>query len=230
MKVSSKEGRSGFFKVTDEELTSTTATFKGGWGIITAKGATSYFDGAVDSSIEGGKALDVGCPVYIKAFSQVNDNPLEEGDTVETYDASVSCWTTDRNYSPSEGEVDVTSQCDEIRGKRDLRGDGNISESGSVSGYYETDSEMIDVMASFFAPVITDKDGKLTLSNPPKEKTLWTFLIIRETDTVGEIEKTIIRKQKISGLTLGSSQSGYFSFNYNYSTLESYEYRRKISA
>ena len=172
----------------------------------------------------------MGCPVYIKAFSQVDDNPLEEGDTVEIYDASVSCWTTDRNYSPSEGEVDVTSQCDEIRGRRDLRGDGNISESGSVNGYYETDSEMIDVMASFFAPVITDKDGKLTLSNPPKEKTLWTFLIVRETDTVGEIEKTIIRKQKISGLTLGSSQSGYFSFNYNYSTLESYEYRREISA
>ena len=78
--------------------------------------------------------------------------------------------------------------------------------------------------------MITDKDGKLTLSNPPKEKTLWTFLIVRETDTVGEIEKTIIRKQKISGLTLGSSQSGYFSFNYNYSTLESYEYRREVSA
>ena len=79
MKVSSKEGRSGFLKDTGEELTSTTATFKGGWGIITAKGATSYFDGAVDSSIEGGKALDVGCPVYIKAFSQADDNPLEKG-------------------------------------------------------------------------------------------------------------------------------------------------------
>ena len=89
---------------------------------------------------------------------------------------------------------------------------------------------MIDVITSFFTPVITDADGKLTLSSPPKEKTLWTFLKIRETDTVGEVEKTIIRRQKISGLTLGSAQSGYFSFNYNYSTLESYEYRREISA
>lgn len=230
MKVSSKEGRSGFFKSTGEELTSTTATFKGGWCIITGKGASSFFDTAVDDSIEGGMPLDVGCPVYIKAFTQVNDNPLEEGDTVEAYEPSVSCWTTDRNYSPSEGEVDVTSQCDEIRGKRDVRPDGNITESGTVNGYYETDSEMIDVMSSFFSPVITDKDGKYTLSNPPKDKTLWTFLIVRETDTVGEVEKTIIRKQKISGLTLGSSQSGYFSFNYNYSTLESYEYRREVSA
>ena len=48
MKVSSKEGRSGFFKSTGEELTSTTATFKGGWCIITGKGASSFFDTAVD--------------------------------------------------------------------------------------------------------------------------------------------------------------------------------------
>lgn len=230
MKVSSKEGRSGFFKETTEELTSESASFKGGWGIITGKGATSYFDSAVDDSIEGGKALDVGNPVYIPAFNDAESNPLEEGDTVAIYEMSVSCWTTDRNYSPSEGEVDVTSQCDEIAGKRDVRPDGNITETGTVNGYYETESEMIDVITSFFTPVITDADGKLTLSSPPKEKTLWTFLKIRETDTVGEVEKTIIRRQKISGLTLGSAQSGYFSFNYNYSTLESYEYRREISA
>lgn len=230
MKVSSKEGRSGFFKDTGEELTSSTASFKGGWCFITKKGTTSYFDSAVDEGIEGGKALEVGCPVYIPPFSQAEDNPLEEGDEVEVFEMSVSCWTTDRNYSPSEGEVDVTSQCDEIAGKRDLRPDGNISESGSVNGYYETESEMIDIMSSFFAPVITDSNGKLTLSSPPKDKTLWTFLLLRETDTVGEIEKTIIRKQKISGLILGSSQSGYFSFNYNYTTLESYEYRREVSA
>ena len=230
MKVSSKEGRSGFFKETTEELTSESASFKGGWGIITGKGATSYFDSAVDDSIEGGKALDVGNPVYIPAFNDAESNPLEEGDTVAIYGMSVSCWTTDRNYSPSEGEVDVTSQCDEIAGKRDVRPDGNITETGTVNGYYETESEMIDVITSFFTPVITDADGKLTLSSPPKEKTLWTFLKIRETDTVGEVEKTIIRRQKISGLTLGSAQSGYFSFNYNYSTLESYEYRREISA
>ena len=230
MKVSSQEGRSGFFKNTEEELTSLTASFKGGWGIITGKGATSFFDSAVDASIEGGKALDVGKPVYIPAFSEVDENPLEEGDTVAVYEMSVSCWTTDRNYSPSEGEVDVTSQCDEIAGKRDLRPDGNITETGTVNGYYETESEMIEVMTSFFTPVITDANGKLTLSNPPKEKTLWTFLKVRETDTVGEVEKTIIRRQKISGLTLGSSQSGYFSFNYNYTTLESYEYRREVSA
>lgn len=230
MKVSSQEGRSGFFKETSEELTSESASFGGGWGIITGKGATSYFDSVVDDSIENGKALDVGNPVYIPAFSDAESNPLEEGDMVAIYEMSVSCWTTDRNYSPSEGEVDVTSQCDEIAGKRDVRPDGNITETGTVNGYYETESEMIDVMTSFFTPVITDSDGKLTLSNPPKEKTLWTFLKIRETDTVGEIEKTIIRRQKISGLTLGSSQNGYFSFNYNYSTLESYEYRRKVGA
>ena len=62
--------------------------------------------------------LDVGCPVYIKAFTQVDDNPLEEGDTVEAYEPSVSCWTTDRNYSPSEGEVDVVEDLRTVVGRR----------------------------------------------------------------------------------------------------------------
>lgn len=110
-KITIRDGRSGFLSE-GTELTSTSETFDGGFCLIKAKGATSYFDTIVDNAIEGGRALDVDEPVYIEAFSTSEDNPLEEGDIVIPFDMRVSCWTTDCPNNASEGQLDLTSQCD----------------------------------------------------------------------------------------------------------------------
>lgn len=233
MKVNNVEGRSGFL-VPGTELTSTSESFAGGFCLIKAKGATSYFDTVVDDSIEGGRALEVDMPVWIDAFSDAESNPLEEGDIVIPFDMRVSCWTTDCPNSVSEGTVDVTSQCDWLDGKKDIRRDNNPTESGTISGYYETDSEMQRAIEQLFRPSITHEgkgeSAKITFVPRSKENQFWHFLVTRSTETVGEVERTIIRKMAITGFTADVPNSGYVPFNFNYTTCASYGYDREISA
>ena len=232
-KITITDGKSGFLKE-GTELTSTSQSFDGGFCLIKAKGATSYFDTLVDSSIEGGKALDVEMPIYIEKFTSQEDNPLEEGDVVIPFDMRVSCWTTDCSNNASEGQIDLTSQCEWLEGKRDIRGDGNISDSGTISGYYETDSEMQRKIENLFRPVIKDTatggTKKVTYVPRSKDKTMWHFFITRVTDVVGETERTLIRKMYIDGFTADAPTSGGVPFNFNYTTLASFSYEREVSA
>ena len=232
-KVNNVEGKSGFL-IEGTELTSTSESFAGGFCLIKAKGATSYFDTIVDSSVEGGLALDVEMPVWIEAFSQTDDNPLQEGDVVIPFDMAVSCWTTDCSNNVSEGTVDVTSQCDWLKGKKDIRRDNNPTESGTINGYYETDSEMQRAIEAIFRPTIQHKGkgetAKITYVPKTQNNQFWHFLITRTTTTVGEIERTIIRKMAITGYTEDVPNNGYVPFNFNYTTNDAYYYDREISA
>lgn len=233
MKVNYVEGKSGFL-VPGTELTSVSESFAGGFCIIKAKGATSYFDTVKDSSVEGGRALDTDMPVWIDAFSEVAGNPLEEGDVVIPFDMKVSCWTTDCPNNVSEGTVDVTSQCDWLAGRKDIRRDGNRSESGTINGYYETDSEMQNSIERLFRPTIKHEgkgeSAKITYIPYTQDNQFWHFLVTRVTNTVGEVEKTVIRKMAITGFTADSPSSGYVPFNFNYTAMASFNYEREVSA
>ena len=233
MKVEATSGRSGFLVAKEAPLNNQSASYDGGFCLIDAKGATSYFDTVVDESIEGGKALEVGCPVKLEAWASQDNCPLKEGDTVTPWDMRISCWTTNHPHGLSEGTVDVTSQCDIIKGQRDIRGDGNITGSGTVNGYLETDSEMQDFIKEHFSETIRhngkDTSTKITLVPRKKDSTFWTFFTTRETTVVGEVEETIIQKVKIDSFNMDQPDSGFIPFNYSYTTLATYNYRKEVS-
>lgn len=230
MKINRIEGRSGFCKEMEAPLTSSSESFAGGFGLIAAKGASSYFSTIVDASVEDGKELEVGMPVYLKAWSSQEDNPLEEGDEVLPWNMSLSCWTTDCAYAPSQGTIDGTTQCDLVAGRKDIKLDGNVAESGSINGLYETESEMISEFEGLFANRIIDGADKKTWVPVKSDKVYWHWFRTREVTLVGEVEKTIIRKMVVTGITESQPTSGYIPFNFNYTTLESYQYEREVSA
>lgn len=232
-KVNYTEGRSGFL-VPATELTSMSESFAGGFCLIKAKGATSHFDSCVDAEVEGGKALEVDMPVWLDAWSESGSNPLEEGDVVVPFDMHTSCWTTDCANSVSEGTVEVTSQCDWLAGRKDIRRDGNITESGTISGYYMTDSEMQRAIEALFSATIEHsgkgEQAKITYVPRTEDNQMWHFLVVRETSTVGEVERTIIRKMAISGFTADVPSNGYVPFNFSYTSMARYNYAREVSA
>lgn len=228
MKANYSEGRSGFFKK-GEAITKTTANFAGGFCLIEAKGATSYFDTLKDESIAEGKSLDVGMPVLLSAWSSSEENPLKEGDSVIPLEMALSCWTTDCPVSYSEGSIDRTSQCDIVAGVKDLVGDGVVTESGSISGYYESDSEMQRFIEDNFIASIIDKDTKKTYVPIKKDKRYLHWFKTRETTASGETETTLIREMLITGFSAGQPTSGSTPFNFNYTTIKSFNYRKVIA-
>lgn len=228
MKANYTEGRSGFFKE-GEVLTNSSATsFGGGFCIIKSKGATSYFDTIKDSSIKGAENLAVGMPVYLKAWTSSELCPLKEGDEVIPIEMKMSCWTTDCPVSYSEGSIDRTSQCDIVLGKKDLSGDGNISESGSINGYYESDSDMQRFIEDNFIPRIIDKNDKISYVPVNTKKDYWHWFKTREEKASGEVETTLIRKIIINGFSAGQPTSGATPFNFSYTTLESFNYTKEV--
>lgn len=228
MKANYTEGRSGFFKE-GEILTNSALSFGGGFCIIKSKGATSYFDTLKDTSIKGAKNLEVGMPIFLKAWTSSELCPLKEGDEVIPIEMHMSCWTTDCPASYSEGSIDRTSQCDIALGKKDLAGDGNISESGTINGYYESESEMQRFIEDNFITRIIDKDDKVSLVPINKNKTYWHWFKTREENASGEVETTLIRKIIISGFSAGQPSSGATPFNFSYTTLESYNYSKEVA-
>ena len=227
MKVNYSEGRSGFFRK-GEAITKTTAKFAGGFCLIEAKGATSYFDTLKDESIAGGKSLDVGMPVLLSAWSSSEENLLKEGDSVIPLEMALSCWTTDCPVSYSEGSIDRTSQCNIVQGVKDIVGDGVVTESGSISGYYESDSEMQRFIEDNFIASIIDKDTKKTYVPIKKDKKYLHWFKTRETTEAGEVETTLIRDMLISGFSAGQPSSGAVPFNFSYTTLRSFNYRKEV--
>lgn len=228
MKTSAIDGRSGFCKDAAEELTIETAIFKGGFGFITAKGAASYFDTLIDSSLVGGKVLVVGAPVKLPAWTTTEGNPLTAGDTVMPFTMDISCWTTDCPVSPQEGELDQTTQCDRIAGRKVLKGDGIISESGTINGLFETDSEMQRELEGLFRTRVVEKNEKITMIPRDSNKQFLHFFIYREMTDAGEVEITIFRKMRIPQLSEGQAASGNTPFNFNYTTLESWQYETTV--
>ena len=229
MKVKAIDGRSGFCEEAAENLDSTTAIFAGGYGFIKAKGTASYFDTLLDSAIVGGKALTVGAVVKLPGWAESASNPLTEGDEVVPVSMEHSCWSTDCPVSSQEGELNQTTQCDHIAGRQDLRGDGVVTESGTINGLFMTDSEMQRQIEGLFRNRIIDKGGKVTLV-PRTEKVFWHFFIFREMTDEGEIEVTIFRKMRIPQVSEGQPTSGNTPFNFNYTTLETWQYERTIPA
>ena len=54
------------------------------------------------------------------------------------------------------------------------------------------------------------------------------FFVYREMTDAGEVEITIFRKMRIPQLNAGQAASGNTPFNFNYTTLESWQYERTI--
>jgi len=228
MKVQATDGRSSFLEEATE-LTPSTTAFAGGWGMITALGASSYFDTLKDSDITGGVALKVGCPVLLPAWTNGNC-PLLEGDKVLSFEQKVTCWTTDCPQGMSEGEVDQTTQCDIIEGRKDIVGDGNITETGTINGLFNSLSEQQRELEGLFADRIIEKGGKITLIPRQKNKVFWHLFCYREMKDSGEVEVYRIRKMRISGVTEGQAQSGNTPFNFNYTTLARWNYEKTVAA
>lgn len=228
MKANYSEGRSGFFKK-KTALTKDSANFGGGFCLITAKGASSYFDTIKDDSVEGGKALEKDMPVYLEAWNSQESCPLKEGDEVIPLEMAMSCWTTDCPVSYSEGSIDRTSQCDLVQGIKDITGDGVVTESGSISGYYESESEMQRFIEDNFIPKIVDEDDKKTFVPMNTKKRYLHWFKTRETTVAGEVETTLIREMLISGFSAGQPTSGAVPFNFSYTTLRSFNYRKKVT-
>ena len=230
MKIKSIDGRSGFCKNAAAEVTVETASFAGGYGFITAKGAISYFDTLVDSSLTKGKALVVGAPVHLPAWALTADCPLETGDKVMPFSMDISCWTTDCPVSPQEGEIDLTSQCERIAGTKHLVGDGIISESGTISGIFMTDDDMQRELEGLFRQRIISKAGKVTLIPRQADMTFWHWFTYRQQNESGEVEITLFRKMRIPQLSEGQGSSGAVPFNFNYTALESWQYETTVPA
>lgn len=229
MKVNSTDGRSGFLIDQEAELTSATVAFSGGFAMITAKGAASHFDTLKDETIEGGEALPVGCPVWLEAWDSQANNPLKEGDSCTPWDMRISCWTTDCPESAQEGEVDLTSQCNLIAGEKEIIGDGNITETGTINGFYDSKNQMQAALAGLFHDRVVHDGDKVTYVPRQKDQVFWHFLKYREMKEIGEIERTVIRKMRITQFTAGQGTSGGVPFNFNYSTLKTFRYERKVS-
>lgn len=228
MNTSAIDGRSGFCKNAAEELTIETAIFKGGFGFITAKGAASYFDTLKDASLSKGKALVVGAPVKLPAWETTAGNPLASGDKVMPFSMDISCWTTDCPLSSQEGELDQTTQCDRIAGRKKLAGDGIYSESGTINGLFQTDSDMQRELEGLFRTRIVEKNDKITMIPRDSNKQFLHFFIYREMADAGEVEITIFRKMRIPQLSAGQAASGNTPFNFNYTTLETWQYEKTI--
>lgn len=228
MKVSAIDGRSGFCKKAAAEITIETAVFAGGFGFITAKGASSYFDTLLDSTLSEGKALVVGAPVRLPAWEATAGNPLAEGDKVLPFSMDISCWTTDCPVAPQEGELDQTTQCDRMEGRKNLAGDGIISESGTINGLFETDSELQRELEGLFRTRVVEKNEKITMVPRNSNKQFWHFFVYREMTEAGEVEISIFRKLRIPQLNAGQAASGNTPFNFNYTTLESWQYETTV--
>lgn len=227
MKVSAIDGRSGFCQEAAAEISVATATFDGGFAIIKAKGTASYFDTLNDSALTGGKALPVGAIVKLPKWEATASCPLKEGDKVLPISLANSCWSTDCPVSYQEGELDQTTQCDRIAGRRVLKGDGIVSESGTINGLFMTDSDTQRQIEGLFRNRIIDKANKITLV-PKQSKTFWHFFIYREMTDAADIEITLFRHMRIPQVTEGQAAAGNTPFNFNYTTLESWQYERTI--
>lgn len=229
MKINSIEGRSGFLVEREAELTNTTSSFGGGFALITQKGAVSYFDTLKDDSVEGGEALPVGCPVWLDAWATQEKCPLKEGDACMPWDMRISCWTTDCPDSAQEGEVDLTSQCNRIAGEKEIVGDGNVTETGTINGFYDSRNEMQAAITGLFHDRVIHDGSKVTYVPRQKDQVFWHFFKYREMREVGEIERTIIRRMRISQFTAGQGASGGVPFNFNYTALKTWRYEKVVS-
>ena len=103
-----------------------------------------------------------------------------------------------------------------------------MSESGSISGFYETDSEMQRFIEDNFVPSIVDNGTKKTYVPIKKDKKYLHWFKTRETTESGEVETTLIRDMLISGFSAGQPSSGAVPFNYSYTTLRSFNYRKEV--
>lgn len=231
MRPTAIDGRAGFCVEAAEALNSTTAIFGGGFCIIKKKGTGSYIDTLADANVKGGKALPVGAVVYLEGWSKSEDNDLVLGDELTPISLDLSCWVTDTPLTAQEGEVDLTTQCDRIEGKKHIVGDGNVTDGGTISGWMDTDSSMQRQMEGLFRNRIVDAGGKITLL--PKDsgsQNYLHFLKHREMAEAGEVEITVFRKMRITQLNQGHPASGGVPFNFNYTTLEQWQYERTIPA
>ncbi|AEC02034.1 hypothetical protein [Parasphaerochaeta coccoides] len=233
MKITSTDGRSGFCKEL-LEVTKATASYSGGFAFIKAKGVSSYFDTLLDASISGSKVLPIGAPVHVPAWAAAAQSPLTEGDVIIPIDMSVSCWTTDVARSRQEGTVDLTTQCDVINGRRTVVGDGNIVDSGTISGLFDTESDMQRELEGLFSKRIVDSGAgsgrKVSFIPRQKDKTYWHWMARREMSELGEVEITIFRKMRIAQIDSGQPATGGVPFNFNYETQDDWQYEKVVTA
>lgn len=228
MKIQATDGRSSFLQPGDK-ITNSTASFAGGWCMLLKLGASSYFDTLKDTSITDGVTLKKGCPVLLPAWAS-GSNPLSEGDEVIPLTEKVTCWTKDCPQGMSEGEIDQTTQCDIIEGRKDIVGDGNISDTGTINGLFDSGSEAQRELEGIFTDRIIDKDGKITLIPRKKDQTYLHLFCYRKMTDAGEVEVYRIRRMRITGVTEGQAENGNTPFSFNYSTLERWNYERTIPA
>lgn len=229
MKVSSIDGRSSFLIEGKTVLKHSTASYAGGWVCIKQKGSSSYFDSLKDPAEEGGEAVRVGDFIKLKGWSE--NSPLNEGDEAIAYTEKMACWVTDSPSSPSMGLADFSTQCDVANGEKDMREDGQISETGTQNGAFMTNSEVQRDFESLFATRIVAKEGKIT--RVAKKENRWIHLFVyREMTDSGEIQISKVRKIVISGIDEGqpsmTGSGAMVPFNYSYTVLKSWVYEEHI--
>lgn len=230
-KLTGQDGKFTFVGV-GTALDNTSAAFAGGFGKITAKGAASAFDDLVDGAIERGEALAVGDVVHLEEWAAVENNPLNEGDTVEpfTLDVDDAAWVTDVGRSTNRDLNDNTSQGNVKKGERSFALSPLHNESGSISGFFAVGSTIQREIDSRFTVRTVDAAGKKT-KIPIKSESFLTALCYHETTVSGEVEVWLFRKMHIQSIDdAGKPMTGNVPFNFGYTVEWKRQYERTIPA
>lgn len=234
MEIMKPSGQDGLFAFVSQgtALTSSSATFAGGFARISKVGAASAFDALKDAAIAGGVALSVLDIIHLAAWAELANNPLEEGDECIplTVDLDDSSWVTDRGRSMSRDLQDKTSQGDVRKGKR-AYGLGPVqTESGSISGMYAIGSVIQRDIDSHFTERVID-DGTKKTKMPITHTSFLTALCYRETTVAGETEIWLFRDLWIQGVDdAGLPLNGNVPFNFGYTVQWKQQYERTIAS
>lgn len=208
MRPSGKEGF-GYLVKFEAEITGdgTTALAQDGFYWITKKAETAS---AFPASSPEGEDVGVDDFVYLKSGTV-----LAAGDAVKPMTLEFLGFCRDIDTTSQKQKFDDTTQADVRAGIKSYTESALSEVTGSISGYYETDSQAQELVERRFRAIIKDEGG--TVTRLPTIGGVFHFMLsLRETSTVGELEVWEYKPMIIDQLTQKKPLEGLQEFNFNY--------------
>ncbi len=180
-----------------------------GFYMVTARAVASALPDK-DPAIVGG--ADIGVNDF---FWGTTDLVPAVGDKVKRMTLTALGFAKDVQGQSSKQKFDDTTQEDVAAGVKSFT-ESVLSEStGSISGYYETDSPAQEEIERRFRVVIHQEGAYVTRKSILSG--VWPFMLSRrETTEVGEIEVWEYKPLIVDQLTNGKPLEGVQEFNFNY--------------
>ncbi len=176
---------------------------------ITAKAESSNFP-SKDSGIDGGQDLAVNDIFY-------DDGTLVMADGDKTIPITLTLlgFAKDVEGQSSKQKHEDTTQEDVKDGYRSYSESALSESTGSVSGYYETNSDAQEEIENHFKVII--KDDGTNITRKPVKTGIFPFMLSRrETTETGEIEVWEYKPMIVDQLTQRKPMDGTQEFNFNY--------------